>query len=205
MMIVTPGVVLARKPFREFDRVAVIYTEALGKVTARFIGVDRPRGKLKAFAEPMVRADFRLYSRAQGGQVIVTGGALVETYASLRGRLDSTIQGLEICEYLLRLSPESLPSRETFDLVTRALSAVDENPSPWQPVSFGLRLLRLAGISLPPELAPQFDRLDRAPEGEQLFHIRTALENAMENHIERPLNVRLMRESLSAFAVPAHA
>ena len=60
-IFVVGALVLSRWEFREMDRIAVMFTRDLGKVRARFIGVNRPKGKLKAMSEPMVHGEYRLY------------------------------------------------------------------------------------------------------------------------------------------------
>lgn len=208
----TPGVVLARRSLGEYDRLASVYTRAFGRMTLRFIGVDRPRGKLRALSEPMTHADYRLYVRAGSSAATVTGGCLLDSHPDIRRDLERTLAGLEMCEMLLRLTPEASPSGDKFDLIVGHLGALDAAPTPWLGVSFGLRLLALAGFG--PELAgivPEDrelrlrllgaapERLREIPEqAGSLERLTSLIGHAVEVQIERSLNTRDVRRSLCA-------
>jgi len=212
MILVTTGVVLSRRRHQEFDRVAVVYTRALGRVSLRFAGVDRPRGKMKALSEPMVRAEYRLYCRPGSAWFTVTGGHILDSHPDLRSSLDRTLAGLEMCELLMRLTPEASPSAEKYELIAGHLEALDDAPSPWLTVAFGLRLLALAGLGPDPSYAAPADsslwdflqradpaRLRELPEDPDRFsRLRSALGRIAERHIEAPLNSRLLRESMAS-------
>jgi DNA repair protein RecO (recombination protein O) len=158
-IVVTPGIALARRAFRDVDRVVMVYTRDLGKVRVRFRGVDRPKGKLKAFAEPMVRAEYRLCLR--GDSAVAAGGALQAAHPRLRRGLKSTALGLYFCELLLRITAERDPHPELYDLLSESLRELDSGePSPWLGLAYTLRLLqrRRSGASCttrrPPRSAP---------------------------------------------------
>src|SRR5947209_5883411 len=57
MILNAHGVVLARRQVGEYDRLATVFTEDLGKLTVRFVGVARSASKLKALAEPAAWGD----------------------------------------------------------------------------------------------------------------------------------------------------
>lgn len=210
MILVTPGIVLSRKPSGEYDRLAFLYTRACGKVAARFIGVDRPRGKLKALSEPMVLAEYRLYARPATGRVTVTGGRIIDSFPRLRSHWESMLSGLEMCEHLTQMTPEASPSIDKFDLIVQYLQALEHAPSPWLPVSFGLRLLKLAGLGLGHADVTREDRKiweklhrDDAPSLEiagidptRLGRFRNILEQVVETHSERPLRTKAFRTSM---------
>jgi len=224
MNIVTPGVVLSRKQYGEYGRMAMIYTRDLGKVVARLAGVDRPKAKLKAFSEPMVCAEYRLYLRPGSSWVTVTGGRIIDCYPDLRLDLDRMLGGLEMCELLLRLTPEHSPNPKKYELITHFLAAFADNASPWLPLAFGLRLLELLGIGsdetqIHVEDREIFERLINDPiealpsplwgeeEGERGKHIHRLHEfllRTAEVYLQRPLEVPRVRASLKIpIEVPA--
>lgn len=142
------GVVLWRRDAAEYDRFAAIYTPAHGKLHARFGGVNRSAGKLKAVSEPLVWAEYRLHLNARTQNIRVLGGRLIDSFPRLRGDLSRTMAALSCCEMLTRLSPEREPAPAKYELLTETLSLLDAGSSPWLETTFGLRLLQLAGYSL---------------------------------------------------------
>lgn len=216
MIVTTEAVVLSRRPLREFDRLAYLYTKDFGKLATRFIGVDRPRGKLKALSEPMVHGEFRLYVRRDGRMSTMTGGRIVDCHPGLRAGLDSTLAGLAMCEMLSRLTPEGSPSDKKFELIRDHLRALGASPSAWIPIAFGLRLMRLAGFGIQPPARPRMDgeiwlelqerdpfHLRELPEDAvRLSRLRQLLEDAVERELGAQLNARFFRESLARAMEP---
>lgn len=150
MTVVTEAVVLARSNHRETDRLCVLYTRDFGKLTARFSGVNRPAGKLKALTEPMVRAEYRLQLREGAAAGVATGGRLLSVHPGIRRGFDATLRALELCEMLDRITPPLQPSLVKFGLLGDCLEALDcgARSAAWVPIAFGLRLLEAAGYGL---------------------------------------------------------
>lgn len=208
--LVTEGVVLSRRPYGEFDVIATIYTGALGKIPARFIGVRRPKGKLKALAEPMVLGEFRLYVRQGSEWTTATGGRIVDSFPAIRADFDRTCQGLRVCELLNKLVPDRSPNAAKLELAAEALAAIARSASPWLPPAFALRLMALAGFGLgrgkPETIDPglwsalheeALALLEERPDDEaQRRRIETRLDRALEELVERPLATTLFTESI---------
>ena len=148
MILSMGGVVLSRRPFGENDRLCVLFTENLGKVPVRFVGVNRPAGKLKALSEPGVWGEYRLYLSPRSELAKAVGGRLTASFPRVREDLGRTLDALFCLELLDRLTPDRLPSPEKYRLLCAVLAALEESPSPWLALSFGLRLVELAGVSL---------------------------------------------------------
>lgn len=162
------GVVLWRRDQGEYDRVVALYTPSHGKVHARFGGVNRSAGKLKAVSEPLAWAEYRLHLNPRTQGVRVLGGRLIDSFPRLRTDLPRTLAALSCCEMLSRLSPERDPNPAKYELLVSALSLLDADSSPWVETAFGLRLLQLSGYSLrelpvPPAEAPVWDALHESP------------------------------------------
>lgn len=156
-IVVTGAVVLARRDHREYDRVCLLYTEEFGKVPVRFIGVNRPRGKLKALSEPMVWGEYRLHLRAGSEHGTALGGGIRSVFPGVRADLECTLRGLEACELADRLTPTWQASAEKYGLLTGCLRTLERaalsrasggpplSPS-WTLAAFGLRMLEAAGV-----------------------------------------------------------
>ncbi len=148
-MIVNAGaVVLSRRAFGEHDRLCSVFTEHLGKLPARFVGVNRPKGKMKALTEPGVRGEYRLHLSSRSEFAKAVGGRLLSSFPGWRTDLARTFDALACLEMLDRLTPDHQPSPEKYALICSALSALDAAPSQWLVPAFGLRLADMLGISL---------------------------------------------------------
>ncbi|MBI3288855.1 MAG: DNA repair protein RecO [Elusimicrobia bacterium] len=148
MIVNTSGVVISRRPLGEYDRLCSIFTEDLGKVPARFVGVNRPAGKMKALTEPGVWGEYRLHLSLRSEFAKAVGGRLVATFPGWRGDLGRLFDALACCEMLDRLTPGRSASPEKFRLICSTLAALEESPSPWLLPAFGLRLAEMLGIGL---------------------------------------------------------
>jgi DNA repair protein RecO (recombination protein O) len=209
------GIVLSRRASGEYDRMATLYTETLGKLPVRFVGVSRPKGKLKALSEPAVWAEYRLHLSPRTDLAKCVGGQLTATFPGLRHDLPRLTAALFCCELLERLTPERAPDAAKYRLACATLAALEESPSRWLTLSFGLRLLDLAGFGLrerapaaaarvwtalhetePAELAGlPFDRA-------AAVEARRLMETHAEAQIGRPLKVAEFREALRAAPRP---
>ena len=88
------GVVLSRRDLGEADRLATLYTENLGKISVRFVGVNKPGRKLKALSEPMVWGEYRLYLKPSHDRAKAIGGRIISTFPNIRSDLSRTWAGL---------------------------------------------------------------------------------------------------------------
>src|SRR5438270_3577971 len=104
------GVVLSRRDLGEADRLCAIYTENLGKLAVRFVGVNKPGRKLKALSEPLVWSELRLYvsPRSEFGKCV--GGQLISTFPAIREDFDRTVEALTCCELMNQLTPMGAPN-----------------------------------------------------------------------------------------------
>ena len=92
MIVNARGVVLWRRRWAETDRLVCVYTELYGRLLVRFIGADKPRAKLRALTEPFVSAEFRLIFSRRNDGVRAGGGALCETFPSIRSDWRRTVE-----------------------------------------------------------------------------------------------------------------
>src|SRR3954471_23074922 len=116
MILVTDGITLSRRKIRENDRLAMVFTRDFGKLRVRFIGVDRPKAKLRAFTEPFARGAYRIFLKPGAEVATGVGGAIERVYPAIRRDYRTTTEALYCCELVLRLTPEAQPSPEKYDL-----------------------------------------------------------------------------------------
>lgn len=215
MILNAHGVVLSRRLHGEYDRLCSVFTEDLGKVAVRFVGVGRAAAKLKALSEPAVWGEYRLHVSPRSEFAKCVGGGLVTTFPGIREELARTTAALYCCELLDRLTAERSPSPEKYRLLCATLAALEKSPSRWLSLAFGLRLMELAGFGLrehaPSSAARVWDALhetepaelaglafDRAAAAEA----RSLLESHYELQTGRRLKTAEFRESLRAAPRP---
>ena len=211
MIVNAQGVILSRRSTGEYDRLAVMFTEDLGKLPVRFAGVLRPRGKMKALSETAVWGEYRLHLSHRHEFAKCLGGRLVAGFPGVRGDLPRVTAALYCCELLDKLTAERAPNPEKFRLLSATLAALEEAPNRWLSLAFGLRLMELTGFSLraraPEAAASVWATLHEAPPAELSavpFDLLAARESRrlLEGHFEaqagRPLQVASFRESLRA-------
>ncbi len=148
MIVNEGGVVLSRRAFGEHDRLCSVFTERLGKVPTRFVGVNRAKGKMKALSEPGVWGEYRLHLSARSEFAKAVGGRLTRSFPGWRADLGRTFDALACLEMLDRLTPDRQPSPEKYRLICAVLAALEDDSSGWLVVSFGLRLAETLGIGL---------------------------------------------------------
>lgn len=148
MIVNALAVVLSRRAFGEYDRLCVLFTEHHGKVPARFVGVNRAKGKMKALSEPGAWGEYRLHLSTRSEFAKAVGGRLIGSFPGWREDLGRTFDALACLEMLDRLTPDHQPSPEKYRLIRDVLAALEAAPSPWLVPAFGLRLADMIGISL---------------------------------------------------------
>jgi DNA repair protein RecO (recombination protein O) len=208
------AVVLRRGDSGEYGRWVLLLTEEHGLLPARFTGVNRPAGKLKALSEPMVWGEYRLFFSLRSSAVHVVGGRIESSFPDVRADLSRTLIGLALCEMAWRLCAERAPSPAKYRLLCRALCLLDQGASPWLEAAFGLKLLEAAGWGLRELPVPPAERslwlglhespLEglgelpwRADAGRRFLQV---VQDHVEAHAGRPLRCKDVARSLELFS-----
>ena len=168
MIFTDTGIILLRQDFRETDRIVSLYTLTHGRMNVRLPSVCRTAGKLKAFSEPFVCADYRIYLRRGGTIGTVTGGKVRSVFPRVRRDLKRMTLAFHFCELMQRLTPLHQPSEGKFNLLLDALQALETGPvTPAFQAAFTLRLMTLAGFGIDHpvlKITPQFwQQMHEAP------------------------------------------
>ncbi|MBO4708077.1 MAG: DNA repair protein RecO [Elusimicrobiaceae bacterium] len=142
-------IVLLRRHFRERDRMVSAYSLNHGRIVLRFPGVNKEASKLKAFSEPFVNSEVRIYFRTNASIGCATGGNLTSVYPNLRKNVRKTNLALHFCELMHRLTPEQSPNPNKFYLLENSLTELNnfkfnEAAAP----AFLLRLMQLSGFGV---------------------------------------------------------
>ena len=150
------AVVLAAEALSEKDKRLTLFTRERGRLYARATGARRPGAKLAAATEPGVWARFRLWLPEGAGGGRLTGGSVVDGHPGLRGHWQGLTSALFLCEWMDRLTPLLHAAPEKFDLLTRALAALERHDTDVVRAAFLTQFAHLAGYGPVPG-APSTD------------------------------------------------
>lgn len=144
------AIVLGSHKFGEADRVVVLLTENHGKVRAVAKGIRKTKSSIGARLEPMSHVDISLRSGRQLDTVDQV--KLIDTFTKVRSDFDGLRQGLSMIEAVNKVTPDREPVQHLYELLSRALTALNDRPSPLLLAAFFWRLLSVEGHQ------PQLDR-----------------------------------------------
>ena len=137
------AVVLGSHKFGEADRVVVLLTEHHGKVRAVARGVRKTRSSIGSRLEPMSHVELSLRT----GKELDTIGEvkLINVHHNLRGDYERLTQGLSMVEAVNKLTPDKETVEHLYEVLSRALHALDQRRSPLLLGAFYWRLLAIEG------------------------------------------------------------
>jgi DNA repair protein RecO (recombination protein O) len=138
------AIVLRRTESGENDRRLVLLTRELGKIEAIAKGARKSGSRLAGSTEPLTVAELHL---AEGRvRRYVTQAQPVSSLRAVRSDYDRLMAGLAMAELASEHLPFEVASREVFDRLLQALSALSGEREPAVPlVWFAARLLREEG------------------------------------------------------------
>lgn len=139
----TNAVVLGSHKFGEADKVIILLTQDHGKVRAVAKGIRKTKSSIGARLEPMSVVDISLRSGRELDTVDQV--KLISTHSRLREDFNRLRQGLAMVEAINKVTPDRDPVPHLYQLLTRALSALNDNPAPLMLAGFFWRLLAVEG------------------------------------------------------------
>ena len=137
------AIVLGSRKSSEANRVVFLLTREHGRIAAAANGVRKTKSKIGARLEPMCHVDVLV--RPGRGLATVDEVRLVSVQHRLHSDLGRLTQGLAMLEAVDRLTPEHEPVPAIFEMLRRALAALDESKSPLMLAGFYWKLLALEG------------------------------------------------------------
>lgn len=121
----TKAIILNTREYKEADRLATIFSREFGKICVRFVGVAKPKAKLKANAQPFAYSDLELMRT--GDFFKVKTAKLNNSFAEIVTNFDSMKVGYAILETLDKVLPNAEAEPEIFDLVLETLDSLNDN------------------------------------------------------------------------------
>ena len=141
----TEGIILRRRDFGESDRILVVFTRKLGRISGLAKGARKPSSRISGHLELFSRGTF-LVSRGRNLQII-TQAETIESYDHLRENLSGIGLGSYIVELVDAVTMEEGSNVKLFDLLATALQALDSGLEPAIVTHyFELHLLGLTGF-----------------------------------------------------------
>jgi DNA repair protein RecO (recombination protein O) len=145
----TEGIILRRRDFGESDRLLVIFSRKLGRISAIAKGARKPSSKIAGHLELFMRCSF-LISRGRNLHLI-TQAETLESYDHLRKDLSGIGVGSYVVELVDAVTYEEGSNLKLYDLLVATLQALDSRLDPAVILHyFELHLLDLSGFR--PEL-----------------------------------------------------
>ena len=143
------AIVLGSAKSSEANRVVFLLTRDHGRLAAAANGVRKTKSRIGARLEPMCHVDVMV----KPGRSLPTLDEvkLVTVQHKLHSDLQRLTQGIAMLEVVTKMTPEHEPVPHIFEMLRRALMALEEKRSPLMLAGFYWKLLALEGS------APQLD------------------------------------------------
>jgi len=103
---VTEAIILGRRPHREWDAVADLFTETLGRVEARVVGGTRALSKFSPHLDPLNRVQVRLVSK---NALTLADIVTRDRHASVRRDRSALRRAIEVTFLVRKLVPRGTP------------------------------------------------------------------------------------------------
>lgn len=139
----TNAVVLGSYKFGEADKVIILLTEELGKIRAVAKGIRKTKSSIGARLEPMSVVDLSLRTGRELDTVDQV--KLLTPHSHIRDDFNRLRQGLAMVEAINKITPDRDPVPHLYQLLSRALTALNDNPAPLMLAGFFWRLLSIEG------------------------------------------------------------
>jgi DNA repair protein RecO (recombination protein O) len=207
------AIVLWSRRSREADKIVGIFTDGLGRLTARATSAARPTAKFAALTEPFVESEVSVLLTPGHGWGKLVGGQIVRSFPALRTHVERSTAASWICEIVTRLSAEEHPSHETYVLLADTLEAL-EAATHFSVIrlAFAIRFLAMSGFGLENRTAWQELQSVDPARAESLLHaplislgqkawpdpavkaLETLAGSVVSDHLARPLHVNRFRQ-----------
>ncbi len=145
----TEAIVLHRRDLGEADKILILFTPYLGRVSAVAKGVRKPTSRLGGHVELLTHSNMML---AQGRNLdIVTQSQIIHSFPGIRDNLERASYGFYAAELVERFTEERVENQPLFRLLLNILTHLEETTLPDLAMRhFELHLLELVGYR--PEL-----------------------------------------------------
>jgi DNA repair protein RecO (recombination protein O) len=145
----TEGIILRRRDFGEADRILVLFSRKLGRISCIAKGSRKPSSKISGHIDIFTRSSM-LISRGRNLHLL-TQAETIESYDELRKNLTGIGRGSYIVELVDAFSYEEGSNLKLYDLILATLESLNRGDNPSIVIHYyELHLLDLVGFR--PEL-----------------------------------------------------
>ena len=145
----TEGIVLRRKDFGESDRILVLFTRKMGRVSVIAKGARKPSSKISGHLELFMRSSF-LISRGRNLHIL-TQAEMIDDFEPLRKDLSGIGTGSYVVELVDAVTYEEGSNVKLYNLLVSTLDSLSAGENPGIIIRYyELHLLDLVGFR--PEL-----------------------------------------------------
>lgn len=128
----------------EADRFCILFTEGLGKISARARAVRKMKSRFGGSMLPLQRVSVQLTESSAG--YLVTGAECLDAHDGCRTNMGAYRDALEACELLLKSLPEKESAPAVFSLTCDFFKAAASTYDSLSLIAFKLRLLSEFGM-----------------------------------------------------------
>ncbi len=148
------GIIVSSEPYREKDKILIIFTDKLGKIRAKIRSVRSGNSKRSGFADDFLYEEFLLYKR--GNYYSVTEAKLLSAFLEARLIPENYFAFLYLKEMVLLFSPYEQQDLRIFNLLKDTLFSLSSGEmSKTITIFFLLKFLEYSGN---PILLPETDQ-----------------------------------------------
>lgn len=122
----TSGFILKKIDFSEADRIFLIFSEKLGKISAIAKGVKKIKSKIGGHIEFFTKTDFELYQSHSSELYKLTGANNLIVNQNIIDDLDLMKIGYEIIKLLNKFTEEKYPLPKIFSLTEKTFFALNQ-------------------------------------------------------------------------------
>lgn len=123
-MLRTEGIVLNEIRFKETSKILNIYTKKFGRINVMARGAYRPKSKLIAHTQPFSYNEYQLYKGRNF--YYINEGAVIESFYSIREKMERVIYGFYILELVNKSTPEEEKNEVLFLLLEKGLRVLSQ-------------------------------------------------------------------------------
>lgn len=122
----TLGIIIKRRPFKEYDRAVVLYTRDYGKINLVVRGAERPASKLAGHIEPLSLIEAMI---VRGRRDYLGAARSIDSRITVRQDLNRLFYAGAALAALDKLTKEEEPDAELFFLTESFLEYLDKRTS----------------------------------------------------------------------------
>ena len=148
--LITPGLVLRRADYSDYDRMVTLFTPDHGRIDAIARGCRRPKSPLVNAVEPFTSGEFQLFERRD--RFTLEQCQISESYYALRTDYDRLCHGVYWLKLLETAILPETPARPLFITTLRALAHLNYGELPPELTTFAFEMHFMAHIGLSPRM-----------------------------------------------------